>query len=152
MEGDYRNPPPEGEYKALFEYVHELLKHPPVKLRPDHRRAGGCAMVEKLSELGAEVLAVSLDAIHYHLLARLGEPSGRLTIGAAKRHAYHVLRRAGHPGKLWAKRCRIEPIADRSHQVNTYRYILNHAKTGAWVWSYRQGLYWRERGDLGQGT
>ena len=142
VEGDYRNPPPPGEWDALREHVRESLRQPPVKLDASRRRTAGQAMVERLLDLETEVLGLALDAVHYHILVRLPGSLARQLVGKAKKHAYHELVRQGHVGKVWAKRCRVEPVRDRRHQVNTYRYIAAHAGKGAWVWSFKQGLYW----------
>jgi hypothetical protein len=66
---------------------------------------------------------------------QLGEGDARLPLGHAKLHAYHVVREQGWTGKLWAKRCKVVRIRDREHQQNVYRYILDHRREGAWVWS-----------------
>ena len=146
VEGDYKSPPPPGQDAALLHAAQERLTQPPVHLDVDQRRIGGQAAVEKLVHQGIEVLAFSLDAVHLHILGRFQDDTIRHVVGRAKKHAYHELRRAGHGGKVWARRCRAEPILDRRHQVNTYRYILGHASKGAWVWSFKQGLYWRREG------
>jgi hypothetical protein len=52
-------------------------------------------------------------------------------------HAWFEARDNGWAGQLWAKRSKATPIKDRSHQENVFRYILNHAKEGAWVWHFR---------------
>jgi hypothetical protein len=143
VEGDYKNPPPEGEFDALLEHVQHSMKCPPTKLTPAERKVGGQAMVEKLLEQGVEVLSFSLDAVHYHFLCRLPPSPGRDVVGNAKRHAYYELVAGKQARKIWAKRCRIKPIKDREHQVNVYEYVLKHRKKGAWVWWYTQGVYWK---------
>ena len=89
-----------------------------------------------------EVIAASLDAVHYHLLGRFADGRVRRCVGLAKRHVSHILRDHGLPGTVWAKRSRALPIEDRAHQLNVFRYILDHAKAGAWVWTFRDGIYW----------
>jgi len=94
-----------------------------------------------------ELLAVSMDAIHYHILGRFGGKHVRRQIGRAKLHAYHLLRERWELKKLWGRLCHVKPIADRAHQVRVFGYIRNHSKHGAWVWTFRDGLYWRD--DVG---
>ena len=146
VEGDYRHPPPKGRDDALLEYVLSSMKHAPRRLGVDERRLVGQAMVEKLLELGCQVLSLSLDAVHYHILVRFPPAGARTLVGKAKLHAYHELTRGGPHRKLWAKRCRVQPIDSRAHQLRTHHYVQDHAKAGAWVWSFRQGLYWRDSG------
>ena len=39
------------------------------------------------------------------------------------------------------------PINDRKHQLNVFGYIGDHKAKGAWVWTFREGIYWREESD-----
>ena len=118
------------------------MKHGAIILSPDARAVGGRAMVEMLLHLGAEVLALSLGGMHLHALIRFGSVPAKRTVGRAKKHAYHVLQEAYGLGRIWAAGCRPEPIVDRQHQVNVYQYLLDHVREGAWVWTYKQGVYW----------
>ncbi|MBL7132649.1 MAG: hypothetical protein ISS78_00995 [Phycisphaerae bacterium] len=142
VEGDYKHPPPGERDRALRRRSQRLLKGPPVKLTKPMRKEAGRAVVEMLLFQEVELLCLSLDAVHLHLLGRFGKEPARPKVGRAKKHAYHLLQKLGHRGSVWAKRCRVEPITDREHQVNTYQYILDHAEKGAWTWSFKQGLYW----------
>jgi len=145
VEGDYRHPPPKGTYDDLLEQVRASMEHPPMKLGADERRRVGQAMVEKLLEMHSEVLSFALDAVHYHFLVRFPPISARAIVGKAKLHAYHELAATGPPRKLWAKRCRVQPIDGRAHQLRTYRYVRDPGDAGAWVWSFKQGAYWKDR-------
>ena len=91
-----------------------------------------------------EVLAVSLDAIHYHILGRFRDGKVRWHVGQAKLSAYHRLRNRWQVGKVWAGLCNVTPISDRAHQLNVFNYICDHREQGAWVWTFREGLYWRK--------
>jgi len=104
-----------------------------------------------------EVLAVSVSATHMHTLARFPKPTFskrglpdaptsaiddpvRHLIGIAKKESSKALTRTGltTPGGIWARRGKIVPIKDRAHQINVYKYILEHArKEQAAIWSYR---------------
>jgi hypothetical protein len=119
----------------------------PVRFSSAQREAAGKAIVEKLIELGIQVIAVSVDAVHFHVLARFADGEVRSRAGRAKKHASHVLTAVGLPGRVWGKRSRALPIADRSHQVNVFNYIRNHGGKGAWVWTFREGMFWRTGAD-----
>ena len=142
VEGDYRHPPAEAQYEVIYEQSKALLKHAPVQLSQAQRRAAGEALVEMLSRLGVEVIAISVDAVHYHILGRFLDGQVRRRVGLAKKHASHVLREHGLVGAVWAKRSRPLPITNRAHQLNACRYIADHAEYGAWMWTFREGLYW----------
>lgn len=137
VEGDYKNPPPAGAYDSAFARSKRLLKQPPVIIPPVWRPVIGAALRDRFRELGAELIAISVSGSHVHVQGRLPDSSPRTWTGLAKLHAWHVARDRGWVGRLWAKRSRAEPIADRRHQVNIFHYIVRHRTAGAWVWSFR---------------
>ena len=142
IDGDYKSPPPAGLYGALRKRSKELMKQSAVRLNPPQRCIAGRAMIETLLAIGVQVIAVSVSALHFHLLARFPSTNVRGLAGQAKRRSSWVLGSHGLPGTVWAKRCGVLPIKNRSHQVNVFRYILAHAGEGAWVWSFRERLCW----------
>lgn len=140
VNGDYKNPPPQGTNDDLHKLSKRLLKSPPVRLSPGQQRIAVEALIEKLTELEIVVLAASVDAVHYHLLGRFGDGRVRGPVGRAKQHAWHLLNRQQLAGRAWAKKCRAPPIADRQHQVNAFNYIVSHKEAGACVWTFREGI------------
>ena len=140
IEGDYKNPPPPKMYDDVFKRSLGLMKQEKVVLPPDYRRIVGRAVLEKLHEIQAQVLCVSMSATHLHLLAKM--PPGeypRKWLGMAKKNATFAAHACRWVGNVWAKRSKPNPIKDRQHQINTYRYILRHLKEGAWVWDFHRG-------------
>jgi REP element-mobilizing transposase RayT len=95
------------------------------------------AMVSKLLADGIELVALSVDDHHFHLLARFPDHSPRRWVGRAKMHASMLLRDWGLKGGVWARGCRALPVADRGHQVNANKYIVMHRRSGAAVWTFR---------------
>ena len=144
VDGDYRNPPPKGADAGLYDHAKRQMKQAPVFLTTDQRRVAGQAMVEMLVHQRLEVIVLSLDAVHCHFLAKFPSRSGGAIVGRAKKHAYFALHGAGHVGKLWSRSCQMLPITDRQHQVNTCNYIRDHQEVGAWVWTSKEGLPWRQ--------
>ena len=71
VEGDYKNPPPKGKYAWQYERSKRLLKEPPVVLAPQWRAVVGEAMRDRLRELGAELLSISVSGQHVHFQARM---------------------------------------------------------------------------------
>lgn len=135
VEGDYKNPPPPGTYAAMERRSRASLKQPPVLFPSEFREVVGYALLEKLESQGALVACVAVGGRHVHVLARMPFGKPRTWMGVAKRHAWFVLRERGWKEKLWGKRGKALPVRDRAHQLNVYRYIMNHAKQGAWVWT-----------------
>lgn len=161
-EGDYQRPPPPGYYEVLASQSRRLMHRAEVRLSPEARRVGCVAMVESLRQDGIEVVAVSVDDHHFHLLARFSRCASeqaqalkawasplarddppRFFVGRAKGRAARALSIAGlaPPGGVWAKRFRCLPVRDRSHQVAVARYIIAHGTKarGAHVWSVAAG-------------
>jgi len=140
VEGDYKNPPPAGRYNAQLTRSRRLLKQPPVVLSKDWRPVIGGAVRDKLLAAGAQVLCVSMSGQHCHYLAKMPPgPVPRKWTGMAKRHSHFIADGRGWSGLLWAVRCKVGPVRDRPHQLNTYAYILDHVCEGAWVWDFRRG-------------
>lgn len=67
------------------------------------------------------------------------EGAARDISGKAKFRVWHRARLAGWRPRLWGRRSRAIRIRDREHQINAYRYILAHAKDGAWTWKWSRG-------------
>jgi hypothetical protein len=149
IEGDYKNPPKTGSGDALLARSRALMKHEPVVL--DEGSQSICAEVifASLARHGVEVAILVVDRVHFHVLAKFllvesqRKPTDldpwacarnppvaqiRQIVGTAKKDASRELseREIAPRGPTWAKRARMQPIDDRSHQVNTYRYIERH--------------------------
>ena len=82
------------------------------------------------------VIAVGMSGRHGHILAKFVPRDVRRNVGHVKQHAYFVLRDTGGDGFLWAKRCGVEPVESRSHQINALNYIVRHREAGACVWRW----------------
>jgi REP element-mobilizing transposase RayT len=139
VDGDYKNPPPKGKYDNLYALSKALMKRDPVKIGRELRKFVAECIAEKLLQDDIQVLIVSVDAKHVHVLARFPDHNVRHWIGRAKKNASHCVRQQGlrtDEGGLFAKRSHPEPIEDRSHQLNVFGYVLNHSKRGARVWRF----------------
>lgn len=100
----------------------------------------GRALVKKCRKSDTPLLAVSAGATHAHLLVELRddytraeEYTRRLKIAGS-----HAIRHR-MPGNVWARGGRPIAVRDLAHQRRVYRYILEHAEHGDWVWDFRQG-------------
>lgn len=137
--GDYRNPPPPGANRETLDRSRTLLRRPPIRLDAAHREIATGAMVEKLLTDEIEVIALSIDDHHFHLLARFRDHQPRHWVGRAKMHSSMLLRGHGLPGGVWAVRSRALPIRDREHQINVFNYVVKHRGRNAAVWTFRDG-------------
>jgi hypothetical protein len=159
VEGDYKHPTPPGEHDALLARSKKLLRAGPTRLTPEQRRVVCGALAHKLTSLGAEVVDLCVGAMHVHALVRFTplqgphtavrglcrqnslrdgrDPVPRHVMGLAKKHASFTLReqRLSPPAAVWARRCKLIPVADRAHQINVVAYIRDHGLDGAVVWS-----------------
>jgi hypothetical protein len=144
VDGDYKKPPRAGTGDGLHGQANSMLVHPPVHLQKAQSQTAGRALVEMILHQEVELLTLSLDDVHFHLLGRFRDRDVRPKVGRAKKHAYHELREIGFQGKLWGMGSNVVPITDRRHQLNVFEYITRHEERGAWLWTFRQGLYWGE--------
>jgi REP element-mobilizing transposase RayT len=139
VDGDYKNPPPKGTYDNLYELSKALMKRDAVRIATELRQFIADAVAQSLQRNSIEVLIISLDARHLHVLARFPDHNPRHWIGLAKKHASHLVRQQGlrtEEGGLWAKRSHAQPIADRQHQLQAFTYILAHSNRGARIWRF----------------
>lgn len=148
VDGDYKTPPPSGVYDQVFEQSKHLMKRSRVILNPTQRGIACLAMGDSLLQDNVELIDLCVGARHWHVLARF-HPLGsiltkdriaRVLMGRAKARSSRALSKEGlvAAGGVWAARCRVLPIRDRAHQLNVVRYIRDHARKGAAVWSQLQ--------------
>ena len=153
VEGDYRTPPPERAFEALHEQSGRLMKRAGVTLGWDARVAACRKMVEALRFHEVQVADVCVGARHWHALARfvpldreswfIIEREGdtdrgpRRLMGIAKKESARELGRLGlaAPGGIWARGCGRGYIKDPWHFDTVLKYIPDHAKQGAAVYS-----------------
>ena len=97
-----------------------------------------------LREQMIEILVVALTAIHFHLLGRFPDAKcGRPLAGRRSTPISGCGRGFRRPSM--GQRLHVVPITGRRHQLNVFEYIRRHVDEGAWVWTFREGLYWRQR-------
>ncbi|HET6426265.1 MAG TPA: hypothetical protein VFG20_21415 [Planctomycetaceae bacterium] len=135
VDGDYKSPPPVGIYDELHDANQQSLTQPATVIPTTLRPIVGSALRDRFNEAGGRVLAISCGGQHAHIQVQLDAGDARVPLRNAKRTATYAARNAGFEPKLWAIRGKIIRIRDRAHQQNVYRYILDHAHEGAWVWS-----------------
>ena len=103
VEGDYKNPPPKGMYDDKYQRSKDSLKQPPVILTPAWRKEVGIALRDKLLQVGAQLIRLSVSGQHVHYLAKMPPAMPKFWTGLAKKHAWFELRDRGWTGMLWAK-------------------------------------------------
>ena len=139
VEGHYKNPPPKGRYAERYRKSKELMKRDPIHLTPKQRARAVEEFVKSLQKRKVELIALSIDRIHFHLLARFPDRRPRHWIGIAKKESSHDLKQEALApvGGLWATRFECIPIADRAHQLEVVPYILKHKRKGAATWYFK---------------
>ena len=167
VEGDYKKPPPRGKYDERFKHARGLLKREPVFLSPEARRLAVEAFRYTMGEVHKlEVLAIAVTRVHVHVLVRMpGDQEKKPTasrrglrerdparyyMGIAKERSSKSLVKEGlvAAGGAWAKRGKVKPIRDRKHQVNVFRYILDHLEEGGAVWCFKASDVVRMEGGV----
>ncbi len=120
---DYRHPPPPGLYTQRYNLSKQLMPRPPVHLTPHQRRLALQEMIKSFTRQRIEIIALSVDRIHFHLLARFPDHNPRHHIGVAKKESSHYLKETGQSpiGGIWGTRTQCVPIKDRAHQLTVYR-------------------------------
>lgn len=162
VEGDYKNRPATGTGERELELSKELMHRDAVHLEKQLQVIALLAIVTTLMNDGIEILVVSLDDHHLHLLARFSDGNPRKRMGWAKLAATKAVKRFIETEKdkthgsavgfdlnlkigegLWAKRGKEKPINDRSHQLNVVEYIADHGERGATIYLHANADRWR---------
>ena len=137
VEGDYKNPPPQGLYENKYLRSRRLMKQEEVHFPIALRSIIGKALRERLQREQVFVLCLAVAEQHAHLLVKVPlEADPRWLMGLAKKHSSFELKEQGWKGKVWGKRGKELKVRDRSHQRNVYRYVLNHESQEAYVWKW----------------
>jgi hypothetical protein len=136
-EGDYKNPPPPGEYSELYQRSQTLMKRAPVYLNPTQRQLAVDAIIASLRKRNIETEVASVDRVHWHVLAPFPDHNPRHWLGIAKKESSHFLKLQGHgiEGGLWAVRCQCIPVENANHAARTRKYIADHARQGGAIWT-----------------
>jgi len=143
-DGDYKNPPPEGQHDRQHEQSKGLMKRRRVVLTPEQREVACREFVKALIEREVEVGPFCVGSRHWHGMLRFRDTerhrgqnrdANRL-IGQAKGKSAREMSRAGviATGGVWAAKCRVRPVKDDQHHANVSKYIPDHAKKGAAVY------------------
>lgn len=149
VRGDYKHPPPPGQYAKQKQQSQTAMKRPPVRFTEAQRQIVCDALIEKLERDEVEVAACVVTSTHFHLVARFPnwkrpgmaipglvkqnkpqrgapslDPAPRHYLGRAKKHASHTLREQNlsTPGGAWATRTTAKSIESQSH----YDQLINH--------------------------
>jgi hypothetical protein len=131
---DYKHRPPKGMYDELHDHSKKLMKRDAVYLETAAQRVRVCdEFSASLTRREFEIAILSVDRVHFHLLARFPLHDPRKWVGIAKRESSHYCKQIGDApdGGIWAAACECKPIADRKHWQAARNYIADHAERGA---------------------
>lgn len=130
IDGDYKNPPPPDKYRRKLERSRSLMQREPVRLSPQACQLACDTIFGSLRDDGLDVVIVSVDDHHHHILVRVPDNRPRHWVGRAKGRAARALSKGQllPPGGAWAKRCSCKPVKDRAHQVEVANYIRKHGR------------------------
>jgi REP element-mobilizing transposase RayT len=147
--GDYKSPPPPGEYRKLHEYFEEHAGEE-VHIAYRLRAIIGQAILVYLRSLGYRVLAIAVGKVHAHIVVELPKDKARVKeiIGEAKHKSSRAVTK-WMPGKVWGAGGEFVVCWEKSHLQNAFEYVIYDQGAGAWTWSYRDlnddGVYGRQR-------
>ena len=135
VDGDYKNPPPPGNYAADLKRSKKPMRRPKVILSFAARQSICDTIMESLRCDEILVVAVCVNGHHFHVLARFLDRRPRHWIGRAKGRSARAASKVGlaAEGGVWGKRCKCKPVNDRAHQLTVVGYIQKHVKEGGAV-------------------
>jgi hypothetical protein len=133
---DYKHPPPSGMYDGLYEHAKKSMKRDPVYLTMEQRTLAVAEFVKSLTKRSIPIEALSIDRIHFHILAPFPDHDPRKWVGIAKKESSHYMKGAGKApvGGLWAVRTECVPVKSAEHKHNVRGYIFKHILKGAVIY------------------
>ena len=142
--GDYKNPPPKGEYEKLYKYFKKVAG-PEVHIPMECLATMGQAMLQYLREQGYPVLAIAVNKVHGHLVTELPKdrPIVKRIIGHVKRKSSRAVKRE-LPGEVWSAGGEYKIVRTREHLFRAFEYVLYKQGAEAWTWSFK------DRSDAGK--
>ena len=149
IEGDYKHPPPPGEYGELHQRSKSLLKNPPVILSMQQRLIACEKFAEAMNFHKICFEDSAITSKHFHVLAQFppdrvmsnGRPimdAPRHYIGIAKKESARALSKLGlkPQGATWAEKSHPEPIEDEGHLEYVKNvYIPRHYHEGGAIYT-----------------
>jgi hypothetical protein len=135
--GGTLHPSPPTRYTfAPHEYAKRVMRREAFAFAVEELPLVGSHLLASLTIQETPVLCLAVGREHCHLLVQCVDDNPRGCAGNLKGHVYHqMFARCATP---WEKRSHEEPIADEAHGRIVFRYIMAHAREGAWVWNYRE--------------
>jgi hypothetical protein len=133
IEGNYRHPPPSGEYDEILERSRRLMKKAPVAIAASLRETVGTACLDQLQKEKVATFVLSIGGQHCHVALVAPYEGLRQMIGRVKKVSSHAVRQ-DLPGQVWSVGCHPVIVETRVHWEHVLKYVLDHAMEGAWVW------------------
>ena len=155
IEGDYRNPPREDHSKRL-DRSRRLQRFDSVTLSPSDRTLVCESLCGEATRRLDRLAAVAVAKTHAHLLIRLDAGRPKYAVGRYKTRTTYTVKEHGTPHvRLWARGCKLKPIADATHWGHVFGYVLRHEREAAAVWRWDgpttakgpQAVAWRDHCD-----
>ncbi len=134
VEGDYKNPPPEGKYDGLHRASKESMVDPRYRIPKSVFEKVGNALIDVYTDKNVFVMCLSIQGAHCHLLLKAYRFYLHKFTALAKRKAAVVCRKVSGKRRIWARKRSKKVIQDLPHMRRTYKYILRHAEQGAYTW------------------
>ena len=148
IDGDYKNPPPQGKYDKLQQFSTQVMRRDTVSLNIQQQQIVLDCFEDSLLMNEVPIAIMSVSATHAHILVQFirgrktlsGKPiadPARHYFGIARKRAARQLSDEGliAPGGVWSKSTTIVPIEDERHFNNVLGYITRHKEEGAIIWT-----------------
>ncbi|HEY4329385.1 MAG TPA: hypothetical protein VGN88_06595 [Phycisphaerae bacterium] len=131
--------------KARHDHSRRIMNFEPYEFAQADRPIVGKLLLSFLQSKEVKALSLALGATHFHALLQLPNHKPKQLLGMVKRHITFEFAPIIDPAtnqrrQIWEANGRAKPLRDRAHGISVFKYILNHANQGAWVWSYKNQL------------
>jgi len=132
--GDYRNRPPVDEHAGL-RAVQRKNAGPTVYIPKASRSVILDAVCRWAQHKGDRLAAMTVTAVHGHVLIELPRAAPKVEVGKLKRVGSLAVRGV-LPGRVWSRGCDVVPVDTRERQKQVIEYITDHHAEGGATWRW----------------
>jgi hypothetical protein len=124
--------------EGRLENSQRIMNWHPYLFEPQDRAIIGCHLLESFQLQQIPILVLAVCEKNFHALLQIHDHVPKRILGIAKRHvtfqfAPIIDSATNKRQQIWEGGALGKPIRDRAHGTQTFTYIMNHIKEGAWA-------------------
>jgi hypothetical protein len=147
VDGDYHHPiEPTNFSRGRWQHSKDVMRFDPFYIEEGEQARFGSWLLESFYNRGVLIAALAVATTNFHALVRYEGLNCKVMLGRVKaditvRWTKLVETQGGRRRPIWGGGSLPKPIRDEKHGHAVFKYILDHQKQRAWVWSHRDARH-----------